>query len=153
MALAADVRHWLTAESSQCRQLTAELRAPHHFCSVLHFPLLMGVYFLTVHGRSLSVSDRYWIADSEAVDFTGSVRSNFGWIVRPLRARLVECFGGGWRLAVKRAIFDLFRSGKNELSHYASTAQRLKCGKTIHWNKSTTQKWLETTNIVSSMQL
>ena len=75
---------WLTAESSQCQPLTAELHAPHHFCSVLHFRLLMGVYFLTVHGRSLSVPDRYWIADSEAADFTGSVRSNFGWIVRPL---------------------------------------------------------------------
>ena len=45
----------------------------------------MGVYFLTVHGRSLSVPDRYGIADSEAADFTGSVRSNFGWIVRPLQ--------------------------------------------------------------------
>jgi len=46
---------------------------------------LMDVYFLTVHGRSLLVSDRYWIADSEAADFTGSVQSNFGWIVRPLK--------------------------------------------------------------------
>jgi len=50
----------------------------------------MGVYFLTVHGRSLSVSDRYRIADSEAADFTGSVRSNFGWIVRPLIAPLLH---------------------------------------------------------------
>ena len=33
------------------------------------------------------------------------------------RARLVECFGGGRRRVVKRAIFDLVRSGKNELSH------------------------------------
>jgi len=41
-------------------------------------------YFLPVHGRSLSVSDRYWIADSEGANFTGSVRSNFGWIVQPL---------------------------------------------------------------------
>jgi len=32
----------------------------------------------------VSVSDRYWIADSEVADFTGSVLSNFGWIVRPL---------------------------------------------------------------------
>jgi len=48
------------------------------------FRLLMDIYFLTIHGRSLSVSDRYWTADSEAADFTGSVRSNFGWIVRPL---------------------------------------------------------------------
>jgi len=46
----------------------------------------MGVYFLTVHGRSLSVSDRYWIDDSEMADFTRSVKSNFGWIfaVRPI---------------------------------------------------------------------
>jgi len=28
---------------------------------------------------------------------------------------------------------------KNELFHYASTAQLLKCGKAIHWNKSTMQ--------------
>jgi len=45
--------------------------------------------------------------------------------MRATRARAVECFGGGRRRAVKRAIFDLFRSGKNELSHYASTAQLL----------------------------
>ena len=50
----------------------------HTFC------LLMDVYFLTVHGRSLSVWDRYWIADLEVADFTRSVRSNFGRIVRPL---------------------------------------------------------------------
>jgi len=43
----------------------------------------MDVYFLTVHGTSLLVSDRYWIADSEAADFAGSDRSNFGWIVQP----------------------------------------------------------------------
>jgi len=73
-----------TLESSQCQPLTAELCAPHHLCSVLHFRLLMSVYFLTVRGRSLSVSDWYWIGDSEVADFTGLVRSNFGWIVRPL---------------------------------------------------------------------
>ena len=40
----------------------------------------------------------------------------------------------------KRAVFDLFCSGKkNELSHYASTAQLLKYGKAIHLNKSTMQ--------------
>jgi len=44
----------------------------------------MDLYFLMVHGRSLSISDRYWIADSEVADFTGSVGSNFGWIVRHL---------------------------------------------------------------------
>ena len=79
---AIDNPDWLTAESSQCQPLT-ELHAPRHLCSVLHFRLLMGVYFLMVHGRSLSVLDRYWIADSEAADFTGSVRSNFAWIARP----------------------------------------------------------------------
>jgi len=36
-------------------------------------------------GRSLSVPDRYWIADSEAADFTGSVWPNFGRIVQPLK--------------------------------------------------------------------
>jgi len=88
LANAIDNPNWLTAKSSQCQLLTAELRAPRHLCSVLHFHfrLLMGVYFLMVHGRSLSVSDRYWIAESEAADFTGSVQSNFGWIVRPLLA-------------------------------------------------------------------
>jgi len=58
--------------------------APHHLCSILHFRLLMDIYFLTVHGTSLLASDRYWIADSEAADFTGSGQYNFGWIVQPL---------------------------------------------------------------------
>jgi len=88
LANAIDNPDWLTAKSSQCQPLTAELRAPHHLCSVLHFRLLIGVYFLMVHGRSLSVSDRYWIADSEAADFTGSVWSNFGWIFQPLLVTL-----------------------------------------------------------------
>jgi len=43
---------------SQKQPMSADMRAPHHLCSVLNFRLLMGVYFLTVHGRSLSVSDR-----------------------------------------------------------------------------------------------
>jgi len=52
---------------------SSKLDARHHLCSILHFHLLMDVYFVTVHGTSLL-----------AADFTGSVRSNFGWIVRPL---------------------------------------------------------------------
>ena len=48
------------------------------------------------------------------------------------RTKLVECFGVGRRCVVKRAIFDIFRSGqKIELSHYTSTAQLLNCGKAI----------------------
>jgi len=46
-------RTWLIDSRKQPMSLpTAELRAPHHLCSVLHFRSLMGVYFLTVHGRS-----------------------------------------------------------------------------------------------------
>jgi len=56
-----------------------------------------------------------------------------------MQARVVECFGGGRRRVVKRATFDLFRSGKNELSHCASTAQLYKFGKAVHWDKSTMQ--------------
>ena len=38
--------------TSQYQPLTAELCAAHYLCSVLHFRLLMDVYFLTVHGAS-----------------------------------------------------------------------------------------------------
>jgi len=58
----------------------------HTICAAFYDRTLSfanGHYFLKVHGRSVSVSDRYGITDSEAADFTGSVRSNFGWIVRP----------------------------------------------------------------------
>ena len=75
-----------------------------------------------------------------------------------------QCRRRGWDLlnaleaggAVWPSVLSLISSApakKNELSHYASTAQLLKCGKAIHWNKSTTQNGLETTKIVSFMQL
>jgi len=109
---AIDNPDWLTAQSSQCQPLTAELRAPRHLCSALHFRLLMGVYFLMVHGRSLLVSDRYWIADLEAADFTGPVRSNFGWIVRPLQF-MVQHFGFNWSLLFYTGRFIVIYLGSN----------------------------------------
>jgi len=52
-------------------------------------------------------------------------------------ARLVECFGGGRRRwSSMPSLISSFQQ-KIEVSHYSSTAQLLKCGKAIHWNKST----------------
>jgi len=53
--------------------------------------------------------------------------------------------------AVKRAIFDLFHSGKKELPHYASTAQLLSVVR--QYTETSQQCKMETTKIVSSMQL
>ena len=74
-------------------------------------------------------------------------------MTRATQARVVECLGGGRRLAVKRATFDLFRSGKNELSHYASTAQLCKFGKAIHGDKFTMQNGNHETRVFYAMQL
>jgi len=42
---------------------------------------VVGVCFLTVHRTSLVVSHRYCITEANVADFTGFIRSNFGWIV------------------------------------------------------------------------
>jgi len=100
-------RRWLTAKSSQCQPLAAQLRAVHHLRSILHFCLLMDIYFLMVHDRSLSVSDLYWIADLEVAYFTGSVQSNFGWIVRPLDVTAFRSFNNN----TGKRVLDLLEVG------------------------------------------
>ena len=53
-------------------------------CSVYTFVCLWTyISWQSMEGHCW-VSDQYWIANLEAANFTGSVRSNFGWIVRPL---------------------------------------------------------------------
>jgi len=52
----------------------------HHPATTHEEAAIVRVYFLTVHQMSLLVSD-HWIAKAEVADFTGSIRSNFGWSV------------------------------------------------------------------------
>jgi len=65
--------------------VTGRCASPSHRPAATHAAAAVDrVCFLTVHGTSLLVSDRYWIAEAEAADFTKSIQSNFGWIIRPL---------------------------------------------------------------------
>ena len=127
-----------------------ELRAPHYFCSVLHFRLIIGIYFLTVHGRSLSVSDQYWTADSEAADFTGSVRSNFGWIVRPLVINANKCVMHSCYVDMALPAHDVMAyttslsidtSTKDERQHYLTSAGCSTCWQPVIGNILILWRW------------
>jgi len=69
-----------------------------------------------------------------------------------MRARLLECFRGGRRRAVKHAIFDIFRSGK-KLNYPITHLQRNSLSVVRQYIETNRQWKMETMEIVSSMEL
>jgi len=98
----------------------------HHPATTHTAAAIVWVYFLTVHQTSLLVSHRYCIAESEAADFAGSIRSNFGWIIQPLVIMFVDMPSSASETASELSDDDSklpYKDGNKRQHHFQETAK------------------------------
>jgi len=72
--------------------------------------------------------------------------------MQAMRVRLAECFGGGRHCVIKRAIFDIFHSGK-KLNYPITHLQHNSLSAVKQYIETNQQQKMETTKMARSIQL